>query len=185
MIEFPSLQEAQDCYNSPEYTAARAIPPDRSARANRRSSKAWNKPRPRRSALYVPADNARALEKASGLDVDVLILDLEDAVAPDAKDAARDALARCGGGVARPARSWSGSMRWTRRTCEDDLKAALAARPDAILLPKVGNADDIEAAPRWRRHAALGDDRNAGGVLNLARDRAAAWRAWCWAPMII
>ncbi len=45
--------------------------------------------RPRRSALYVPASNMRALEKAKSLDVDVVILDLEDAVAPEAKDEAR------------------------------------------------------------------------------------------------
>ena len=47
--------------------------------------------RPRRSALYLPASNARAIEKARGLDCDVVILDLEDAVAPDAKVAARAA----------------------------------------------------------------------------------------------
>jgi len=45
--------------------------------------------RPRRSALYMPASNARAIEKARGLDCDVIILDLEDAVAPEAKPAAR------------------------------------------------------------------------------------------------
>jgi citrate lyase subunit beta/citryl-CoA lyase len=45
--------------------------------------------RPRRSALYTPAANTRAIEKARELPCDVLILDLEDAVAPDAKDIAR------------------------------------------------------------------------------------------------
>lgn len=49
--------------------------------------------RPRRSALYVPGSNARAMEKARSLPVDVLILDLEDAVAPEAKDRAREAVA--------------------------------------------------------------------------------------------
>ena len=48
-------------------------------------------PRPRRSALYLPASNARALAKARTLPCDVVILDLEDAVAPEAKDEARDA----------------------------------------------------------------------------------------------
>ena len=82
------------------------------------------------------------------MDVDVLILDLEDAVAPEAKAGARDALADA---VA--------ALRGTREIVirvnaletpesEDDFKAALAARPDAILLPKVGNADDIETS--WR-----------------------------------
>ena len=47
--------------------------------------------RARRSLLYVPADKPRALEKARSLDADVIILDLEDAVAPAAKAAARDA----------------------------------------------------------------------------------------------
>ena len=58
--------------------------------------------RPRRSALYMPGQNARALEKARGLDADVLLLDLEDAVAPAQKGAARgqvvEALARGGYG---------------------------------------------------------------------------------------
>ncbi len=57
----------------------------------------------RRSALYVPADNLRALEKARTLDADVLILDLEDAVAPDAKTTARaNAVAAVRGFGARP-----------------------------------------------------------------------------------
>ena len=53
--------------------------------------------RPRRSALYMPAANERALEKAKTLPADAIIFDLEDAVAPDAKDAARAAAVRCGG----------------------------------------------------------------------------------------
>ena len=51
-------------------------------------------PRPRRSALYMPASNPRAVEKARTLECDVVILDLEDAVLPESKDAARDALQR-------------------------------------------------------------------------------------------
>lgn len=100
---------------------------------------------PRRSVLYVPADNPRALEKARTLDADVLILDLEDAVAPGAKLAARTAAcetARALKGVRevvirvnQPAGEWGVA----------DLKAAIAAAPDAILLPKVNGAPDIEA----------------------------------------
>ena len=59
-----------------------------------------NLARPRRSALYMPAANARAIEKARGLPCDVVILDLEDAVAPDAKEVAREqaaAAVRAGG----------------------------------------------------------------------------------------
>ncbi|MCX7865402.1 MAG: aldolase/citrate lyase family protein, partial [Novosphingobium sp.] len=48
-------------------------------------------PRPRRSALYLPASNARAIDKARGLSADIIILDLEDAVAPEAKEDARNA----------------------------------------------------------------------------------------------
>ena len=50
--------------------------------------------RPRRSALYLPASNPRAIEKARGLSCDVVILDLEDAVAPDAKAEARPSASR-------------------------------------------------------------------------------------------
>jgi citrate lyase subunit beta/citryl-CoA lyase len=100
--------------------------------------------RPRRSALYVPADNARALEKACSLDADVLILDLEDAVAPAAKAGARQALDKA-------LTLLRGSREIVVRvngpaTLEgaEDLKTAIAARPDAILLPKVSAARDIE-----------------------------------------
>jgi len=105
---------------------------------------------PRRSALYVPGDNARALDKARGLAADALIFDLEDSVAPEGKAAARAAVvaALLGGGfdgrervirVNAPATPWGA----------DDLAAAAAARPDAILLPKIdGRADVVEAAAR-------------------------------------
>ncbi|WP_428698695.1 HpcH/HpaI aldolase/citrate lyase family protein [Stappia sp.] len=101
--------------------------------------------RPRRSVLYMPGSNARALEKARALDVDALILDLEDAVAPDAKDIARDqvrAAVAAGGYGSRelvirvngPATPWGAA----------DLDMAIAARPDAILLPKVSSPADLE-----------------------------------------
>lgn len=101
--------------------------------------------RPRRSVLYMPGSNARALEKAKSIAADTLILDLEDAVGPDQKLQARDQVAgvvKAGGyggreivirinGLDTP---WGG----------DDLAAALAARPDAILVPKVSSAADVE-----------------------------------------
>jgi citrate lyase subunit beta/citryl-CoA lyase len=99
----------------------------------------------RRSALYVPADNARALEKARGLDVDVLILDLEDAVAPEAKaQARRNAVAALGsfGGRETVIRINAKGTPWH----DDDLAAALAARPEAVLLPKVNAVADIPQA---------------------------------------
>ena len=97
--------------------------------------------RPRRSVLYMPGSNAKAVAKAKTLPADALILDLEDSVAPDAKIAARGQVAeavRAGGFGARevvirvngPHTPWG----------EDDLVAASATGPDAILLPKVDGA---------------------------------------------
>ncbi|HTP49731.1 MAG TPA: CoA ester lyase [Anaeromyxobacteraceae bacterium] len=100
--------------------------------------------RPRRSALYVPGSNARALEKARGLPADVLILDLEDAVAPGAKEEARRLVAA---ELARPGRprqervvrvNGLGSP-WG----EADLRALARGGADAILLPKVESADRV------------------------------------------
>lgn len=105
---------------------------------------------PRRSALYMPGANARALEKARSLDADCLLLDLEDAVAPDAKDEARvqicDAL-REGGYGARElvVRINALDTAWGA----DDVAALadlpVAARPHAILAPKISTAEQIDA----------------------------------------
>ncbi|WP_339861848.1 CoA ester lyase [Paremcibacter congregatus] len=97
--------------------------------------------RPRRSVLYMPGSNPRALEKAKSLAADGLILDLEDAVAIDAKVAARDlvcAAVKEGGYGAREViiRVNGLDSPWG----EADIKAACAAGPDAILLPKVESA---------------------------------------------
>ncbi len=103
--------------------------------------------RPRRSVLYMPGSNTRALEKARGLAADALILDLEDAVAPDAKAMARANIAaalRAGGygrrelvvrvnGLATP---WG----------YEDLAAAATMKADAVLLPKVESADAVRQA---------------------------------------
>jgi len=101
--------------------------------------------RPRRSCLYMPGANARALEKAKGLAADTLILDLEDAVAPEAKREARDmvcATVKSGGYGKREIviRVNGSDTEWG----EDDLKAAVAAGPDAILAPKVITGSDID-----------------------------------------
>lgn len=103
--------------------------------------------RPRRSALYLPASNARAVEKSRALDCDVVILDLEDAVAPDAKDEARAGAAdaaRAGGFGPRELviRANGLDTPWGER----DLSAAAAAKPDAVLIPKISSPDDIAAA---------------------------------------
>jgi citrate lyase subunit beta/citryl-CoA lyase len=98
--------------------------------------------RPRRSVLYVPADNLRALEKARGVDADALILDLEDAVAPEEKEAARAAACAAVAGY-RPREVIIRINRPGADYCPQDLDAAIAAKPDAILLPKVHNAAEI------------------------------------------
>jgi citrate lyase subunit beta/citryl-CoA lyase len=105
--------------------------------------------RPRRSALYMPASNPRAVEKARGLDCDVVILDLEDAVLPDAKDRTRaDAVAavKAGGFGRREVviRVNALSTPWG----EADLAAAAEAGPDAVLAPKIRGPEDIAAYDR-------------------------------------
>jgi citrate lyase subunit beta/citryl-CoA lyase len=101
--------------------------------------------RPRRSVLYMPGSNARAIEKARTLPADGLILDLEDAVAPDAKEAARAqvvAAVKAGGfgprevfvrvnGIGTP---------WFA----DDLAAFAHVAPDAILVPKIQSAEQLD-----------------------------------------
>ncbi len=101
--------------------------------------------RPRRSLLFMPGSNARALEKARTLPADGLILDLEDAVAPDAKSLARDQIAR-----AVAARGFGRREVLIRINSLDspwwldDLNMAAAARPDGILVPKVSTVEDLK-----------------------------------------
>ena len=100
--------------------------------------------RPRRSVLYMPGANERALEKAKGIDADALILDLEDAVSPDAKADARDrvcaAVASGEYGHRELAIRINGiGTEWH----ESDIAAAAAAGPDAVLVPKVNSAAEV------------------------------------------
>ncbi|WP_349369469.1 CoA ester lyase [Salinarimonas sp.] len=100
--------------------------------------------RPRRSALYMPGSNARALEKAKSLDADVLLLDLEDAVAPDVKEEARGRIyeaVHAGGFGHREVvvRVNALDTPWG----EEDLKAAAACRPAAVLVPKPSAPEDL------------------------------------------
>ncbi|MCU1535817.1 MAG: Citryl-CoA lyase [Humibacillus sp.] len=102
--------------------------------------------RPRRSALYLPASNERALAKAKTLPVDALILDLEDAVAPDAKEIAREnacAAVRSGDHGRREltVRVNGLGSPWHH----DDLAAVAAAGPHAVVVPKVGSAEEVRA----------------------------------------
>jgi len=103
--------------------------------------------RPRRSVLYMPGSNARALEKAKSIAADAMILDLEDAVAPEAKEAARTqvcAAVKAGGYGHREVviRINALDTPWG----EADLAAAAQASPDAVLLPKPGKGADIARA---------------------------------------
>jgi citrate lyase subunit beta / citryl-CoA lyase len=101
--------------------------------------------RPRRSVLYMPGSNARALEKAKTLAADGVILDLEDSVAPDAKEAARDqvcAAVKAGGFGTREVFIRINGVDTPWHT--DDLTAAAHAAPDAILVPKVQNPTTLE-----------------------------------------
>jgi citrate lyase subunit beta/citryl-CoA lyase len=110
--------------------------------------------RPRRSALYMPASNAKAVEKARTLPADVIILDLEDAVAPEAKPAAREAA------VAAVQAGGFGDREVVIRVNgldtpwgAEDLAAAAEAGPDAVLVPKVNDAADVRLYDQ-RLHAA-------------------------------
>jgi citrate lyase subunit beta/citryl-CoA lyase len=105
--------------------------------------------RPRRSFLYLPGSNARALDKAKTLPVDGVILDLEDSVAPEAKEAARQQVVgavKAGGFGAREVliRINGVDTPWHA----DDLSAAARAAPDAILVPKVSSSDTLELIGR-------------------------------------
>ncbi|MEY4952079.1 MAG: hypothetical protein RL299_503 [Pseudomonadota bacterium] len=102
--------------------------------------------RPRRSVLYLPASNAKAVAKARTLAADVLVLDLEDAVAPENKPQARAAAvaAIAEGGFGRREvviRVNAFGTEWA----EADLAAVAKAGPDAILVPKVSTAEDVRA----------------------------------------
>jgi citrate lyase subunit beta / citryl-CoA lyase len=102
--------------------------------------------RPRRSVLYMPGANARALEKAETLPADALILDLEDAVAPDAKAEARDRVCEAAASGRYGAREVtirvnSAGTPWH----DDDLRAAAAAGPAAVVIPKVDAASTVHA----------------------------------------
>jgi citrate lyase subunit beta/citryl-CoA lyase len=117
--------------------------------------------RPRRSVLYMPGSNAKALEKAKNLPVDGLILDLEDSVAPDAKAPAREAVCAAASSGAYGRRELT--IRVNAADTEwhaDDLAAACAAGPDAIVVPKVDSAEAVRTlVDTLERHGA--PDRTA------------------------
>lgn len=154
--------------------------------------------RPLRSVLYIPGSKPRALDKARGLPCDAIIFDLEDAVSPDEKSAARDTLAE-----ALSAGGYGARLRVIRingletEWGAEDARAAAAMKPDAILLPKVGSPADLEALveivgdiPLWAMMETPGAMLNAPaiaahrqlqamvmGTNDLAKDLQARFRA--------
>jgi citrate lyase subunit beta/citryl-CoA lyase len=121
--------------------------------------------RPRRSVLYLPGSNARAIEKARALPCDVVILDLEDSVAPEAKTAAR-ALAceavKLGefGSRELVVRVNGLDTPWGA----DDLAAVAEAQPDAVLVPKVAAPKDLAAY-----RTALGSDLSLWAMIETCQ----------------
>ena len=102
--------------------------------------------RPRRSVLYMPSSNERALEKAKSIPCDGLILDLEDAVGPDAKPAARDAACAAAQSGEYGRRELTIRINGMDTEWHDaDMAAACAAGPDAIVVPKVNSAAEVQA----------------------------------------
>ena len=100
--------------------------------------------RPRRSALYMPGNNARAHEKARMLPADAIVLDLEDSISPDQKDAARNqagAVIKAGGFGRREVVLRTNGIKtaWF----EADLAAAVLAAPDGVLIPKIDRPEDL------------------------------------------
>jgi (3S)-malyl-CoA thioesterase len=131
--------------------------------------------RPYRSVLYIPGSKERALEKAMGLAADAIIFDLEDAVAPEEKPAARDLLARVltgwdFGNRARIVRINGFDTEWGRadaRALSDAIAAG--AKVDAVLIPKVNGAADLQAVVEMVPGADLwAMMETAAGMLNAA-----------------
>ncbi|MDG2005620.1 MAG: CoA ester lyase [Novosphingobium sp.] len=103
-----------------------------------------NTDRPRRSALYLPASNARAIEKARALPADIVILDLEDAVAPESKEEARAAaVAAVNAGGFGPREVAIRANGIDTEWGAADIAAVASSKADAVLVPKVSSPDDI------------------------------------------
>ena len=154
--------------------------------------------RPRRSVLYMPGSNARAMEKARELPADAVIFDLEDAVAPDAKAKARELIVQAlqKGGFGRRevlVRINGLDTAWW----QDDLGIVLAARPDAILVPKVSTPDQLHEVAKhlvgvradatiriWAMMETPLAMLNAREIAAAALNRERGCPALSWAPTI-
>ena len=138
--------------------------------------------RPRRSALYMPGSNARALDKARSLPADCILMDLEDAVAPEQKEQARAQVATAvmAGGYA-PREVVIRVNGFGTAWFEADVATAVTAKPDAILVPKVETPDDLilvaqrikatggKSLPVWAMIETPRGILNAGAIAAVAR----------------
>jgi citrate lyase subunit beta/citryl-CoA lyase len=105
--------------------------------------------KPRRSVLYMPGANERALEKAKTIPADALILDLEDAVAPDAKEAARERVCAAASSGDYGEREVTIRVNGLDTEWHDaDLRAAASAGPAAVVVPKVNSAAEVHNIER-------------------------------------
>ena len=131
--------------------------------------------RPRRSALFMPGSNQRALEKGRSVPADVIIMDLEDAVAPEAKAEARaqirDALAAGGYGRRELVVRINGAdTEWHA----DDIASMAAAGVDALLIPKVDDPETVRAAAALMDKAGAPDNVAIWAMIETARGVLAA-----------
>jgi citrate lyase subunit beta/citryl-CoA lyase len=131
--------------------------------------------RPRRSALYMPGSNARALEKARSFDADVLLLDLEDAVAPAAKEEARRlVLAAVAAGGYAPREVVIRVNGLATPWGADDLAAVARSGADAVLFPKVDSAEEVVSAEAALRAAGAPDTLALWAMIETPRGVLAA-----------
>jgi len=149
---------------------------------------------PQRSVLYVPASNQRAIDKTAGIDSDWVIFDLEDSVAPESKASARDALIR-----AFQSREFGRSrtaIRCNAVGSDDfllDIDTVATCHPDALLLPKVNSATDVQMYAKHADAAGLPAEINswfmietASGIVQLGEiiESAAAMR-WSLSTLVV
>ncbi len=126
--------------------------------------------RPRRSVLYMPSSNARALEKAKTLAVDALILDLEDAVAPDVKASAREAACAAAGSGDYGRRELT--IRANGLDTEwfaDDIAAIARSGAHGVVVPKVGSADEVRTIVATLDAAGAPDDLRLWAMIETPR----------------
>ncbi len=105
--------------------------------------------RPCRSWLFVPGDSEKKQHKASTSAADVLIFDLEDSVAPNAKEAARNTVCSA---LAKPQKPAARCVRVnpvSSDLCEADIRGVMPGHPDCIMLPKLMNVDELERVEQW------------------------------------